>query len=86
MMDLRSRYACDECGDHSPDPVSLCAACKSAADIHQRAPSADGFSIPSSVDPDADPLGVCSRCGQSSRRAYSKGLCPDCVSEAEVSR
>jgi len=43
-------------------------------------PSADGISIPSSVDPDADPLGECDRCGQPSRRAYSKGLCPDCIS------
>jgi hypothetical protein len=47
-------------------------------------PSADGVSIPSSVDPDADPLGECSECGATSRRAYSKDLCPDCASERSV--
>lgn len=46
-------------------------------------PSADGLSIPRSVGPDADPLGECARCGQPSRRAYRKGLCPDCIDEAE---
>lgn len=48
-------------------------------------PSADTQSIPSSVDPDADPLGECSRCGKGSRRAYSLGLCDECIADAEVS-
>lgn len=42
-------------------------------------PTADGISIPSSVDPDADPLGKCGSCGEPSRRAYCKDLCPGCA-------
>lgn len=42
-------------------------------------PSADSRSTPSSVDPNADPLAECSQCGTRSRRAWSKGLCPECA-------